>query len=403
MSEEAVARGNDAGWSCCRTSKASTKADRRSGLSAGSRLHRFSHVRDENGIACPVGHYETFNCLAGYPLIVHTSIYFSGHAVCLNPGVSCETPTHLAALCCRIVEIAESGKFDEKNKGNLPSGVTDPLTKADLESHKIITTSIRAKYPDVALVSEEKDHATDKQHITPPLVPQADLDELDKSLAKLKGDAVDAADVVVWIDPLDATKEFTQGLQEYVTVMACIVVSGIPVGGVVHFPFQRRTLWAWAAADSAAGGGVHNITLPGGQRWPPTSNDETWKSKGARIIVSRSHAGSVESDAQKAGVKVQKVTPAGGAGYKVAEVLRGAQDVYMHSTAIKKWDICAGDALLRAAAVGDGSWEGGIRDWHGGEVRYGQHDAVKLTNGLVATRSANLFSQLQPHLSSMKA
>lgn len=35
-------------------------------------------------------------------------------------------------------------------------------------------------------------------------------------------------------------------------------------------------------------------------------------------------------------------------GYKVIQVATGKGDVYLHITHIKKWDICAGDAILRA-------------------------------------------------------
>lgn len=35
-------------------------------------------------------------------------------------------------------------------------------------------------------------------------------------------------------------------------------------------------------------------------------------------------------------------------GYKTLEVIADRADAYVHVTAIKKWDICAGDALIQA-------------------------------------------------------
>ena len=43
-----------------------------------------------------------------------------------------------------------------------------------------------------------------------------------------------------------------------------------------------------------------------------------------------------------------EVVSAGGAGYKSIEVIRGKASVYAHVTLIKKWDICAGNAILNA-------------------------------------------------------
>ena len=68
----------------------------------------------------------------------------------------------------------------------------------------------------------------------------------------------------------------------------------------------------------------------------------------SRIIVSRSHAGEVNATAHAALGSGITVTPAGGAGYKTLEVVKGQQDAYVHTTLIKKWDICAGNAILNA-------------------------------------------------------
>lgn len=57
-----------------------------------------------------------------------------------------------------------------------------------------------------------------------------------------------------WVDPLDGTKEYTQGLLDHVTVLVGFAVGGRAVAGVVHQPFfnyqkqsdpfkQGRTMW----------------------------------------------------------------------------------------------------------------------------------------------------------------
>jgi len=72
------------------------------------------------------------------------------------------------------------------------------------------------------------------------------------------------------------------------------------------------------------------------------------------------------------------VTPAGGAGYKSWEVLKGEQDAYVHVTLIKKWDICAGNAILSAAG-------GSMTTLAGEEIDYSGNSNPKNEGGLLAT------------------
>lgn len=66
------------------------------------------------------------------------------------------------------------------------------------------------------------------------------------------------------------------------------------------------------------------------------------------MIVSISHKGAVEEFSKTAFGQDSKVISAAGSGYKVLKVIEDEADVYIHTTNIKKWDICAGNAIINA-------------------------------------------------------
>lgn len=49
--------------------------------------------------------------------------------------------------------------------------------------------------------------------------------------------AIEEGDVCMWVDPLDGTAEFVDGLLHHVTVLIGLAVDGKAVGGVIHQPF----------------------------------------------------------------------------------------------------------------------------------------------------------------------
>lgn len=261
----------------------------------------------------------------------------------------------------RVREIRESDKLDEQSKGQTAEGVNDPLTMGDLESHRLLVKGFMKAFPNLNLVSEEHEKES-VEGVSPPPMTNPEVTRL---INGGREDIIPAEDITVWVDPLDATKEYTERLTEYVTVMACVAVKGKPVAGIIRKPFDDVTYFAWVD---------HGIS-------------ETLKSaQGAseageklNVIVSRSHAGEVKEIAEAAfAPKPIEVTPAGGAGFKTIEVIKGLQDMYVHTTLIKKWDICAGDAILQAMG-------GKQTDLKGDLLNYSHKLDPKAEHGLIAT------------------
>lgn len=127
---------------------------------------------------------------------------------------------------------------------------------------------------------------------------------------------------------------------QYVSTMVCIAVKGQPIIGVIYKPFETRQdhslYWAWANHGTS-----RNL-----KKLPKMKNNET-----PILIVSLSHAGEITNVSKVAFGNNVEIISAGGAGYKFLEVAVGNTTAYAHATAIKKWDICAGTAILRYLTI----------------------------------------------------
>ena len=146
---------------------------------------------------------------------------------------------HLTQLAGKeVVSVRQNNdpEIQAKVKGHTSEGAKEYVTLGDQKSNHLIVGGLLAQWPSLKLRSEEVGVAME-----PIIFPL-----LNKQVAKVKerDEEVDIDDVTIWIDPLDATQEYTEGgeqsdLLQYVTVMICIVVGKYPVAGVVHQPFVK--------------------------------------------------------------------------------------------------------------------------------------------------------------------
>ncbi|XP_026138524.1 inositol monophosphatase 3 isoform X1 [Carassius auratus] len=292
-----------------------------------------------------------------------------------------------------VKRIREDNTLEEKSKGKTKEGASEKLTLGDLNSHRKMFYLIKNTYPEIQAVdvmhrvgrkevsrprdviivfackmvrdemwkrtktslvnSEEQANAEGEATVWTHIIPE-------EILAKISGGKeVPAESITVWIDPLDATQEYTENLQKYVTTMVCVAVDGDPVIGVIHKPFTGYTAWGFVGEGS-------NVV-------PRASYNTNFP----KVIVSRSHSGKVKSFVQVAFGNNTEIIPAGGAGYKVLALLdptdeeQDTADIYIHVTYIKKWDICAGDAILRSLGGEMTTLKGEQIDYSGTEENKG--------------------------------
>lgn len=148
--------------------------------------------------------------------------------------------------------------------------------------------------------------------------------------AVLSEEAVDdparlTADRVWIIDPLDGTREFAEGRDDW-AVHVALWSDGDLVTGAVALPGLGRTLATDVPTD-----------IPGRDNGRP------------RIAVSRSRAPRVaEVAARELGAEL---VPMGSAGFKVAAVVLGDVDAYIHAGGQFEWDSAAPVAVALAAGL----------------------------------------------------
>lgn len=291
--------------------------------------------------------------------------------------VNC-TPLLLKLISASVAVANRAGRIirDIMSRGDLgivEKGVNDLQTEADRSVQRCIVSSLSKQFPKVSIIGEEV------------LDPHENIEDdwvvsnLDKDVLSVNCpqhlQAVKEEDVVVWVDPLDGTSEYTQGLLDHVTILIGVAVNGKAVGGVIHQPYYNyqvekdpeklgRTMW-----------GVTGIGAFGIERKEPP--------EGSIITTTRSHSNKAINSCLEA-LKPDKILRVGGAGHKVILLIEGKAHAYVFpSPGCKKWDTCAPEALLHALG-------GKLTDIYGNLYEY--HSQVKHVNsgGVLATYNSSI-------------
>jgi len=220
-----------------------------------------------------------------------------------------------------------------------------PVTAADVASEAVIIEGAAKLLPGVTVIAEESVAAAATASLEPSFV---------------------------IADPLDGTKEFLAGRDEF-TVNVAIVTHGVPVAGIVAAPAQGL-LWR-----GAVGGKAERLRLRLGAG-PAQAYDRSYirtRPAPERLIVttSRSHLDETTEDFI-ARLPIAKRFMCGSA-LKFCYVAQGDADVYPRLSPTHEWDIAAGCAILVAAG-------GASMAPDGSSLRFGGREKSFLVPGFVA-------------------
>ncbi|CAG9863261.1 unnamed protein product [Phyllotreta striolata] len=283
-------------------------------------------------------------------------------------------PLILRILASSVKTAARAGKIvkDVMEKGELGiihkgKSKNDVQTEADRSAQRCIITSLSKQFPNVSIIGEEG--ALDETEIPVDWV-VTEYDEcILNSTCPANFTGVKDEDIVIWVDPLDGTSEYTEGLLDHVTVLIGIAVAGKAVGGVIHQPYHDylknkngpgRTFWG------LVGLGVGGF-CPG---TPPSDK--------FIITTSRSHRDEMVNRALNA-LNPDELICVGGAGHKTVVLLEGRAHAYVYaSRGCKKWDTCAPEGVLEAAG-------GRLTDIHGKHYDYSKNAPFPDAQGIFAT------------------
>ena len=233
----------------------------------------------------------------------------------------------IAQLASRAIMEIYAGDFAVENKQD-----DSPLTLADREAHRIITSGLQALTPGIPVLSEESK-------------------ALDHEFATRRHWQT------LWlVDPLDGTREFIKRNGEF-TVNIALIHNHRPTLGVVTLPAADM------AYSGAAGLGAHRT-----DKQSSVVIHTQCPARPVPIVVgSRSHRGD-SLDALLSRLGEHELCAVGSA-LKFCRVAEGAADFYPRLGPTSEWDTAAGQAVLEAAG-------GQVLELQGMPLGYNRRDTL---------------------------
>ena len=186
-----------------------------------------------------------------------------------------------------------------------------PVSNGDLKVNELITNKITELTPNIPVISEET----------------VDL--------KIKNKAK-----IFWlIDPIDGTKEYISGKDEY-TLNAALVINTVPVLGLVGVPKKNRLFYTYEPGES--------YLIESGKS--KKINCKKQQPKGKVVALSSVHKPSDEILNKLKKYNVNSIVKMASS-YKFCVIASGEYDIYAAKERANEWDYAAGHAIAQNAGA----------------------------------------------------
>ena len=228
-----------------------------------------------------------------------------------------------------------------------------PVTAADHEAEAILLAALARHAPGVPVVAEEEAAA---------------------------GRTPDVGVRFFLVDPLDGTREFVRGGDDF-TVNVALIENGAPRWGIVFAPARGDLYWGDVAARRARHARVTANVISASRSIGCSPCDGA-----PRAVASHSH-NTPETDRYLehvgAGARV-----AVGSSLKFALLAAGEADLYPRAGPTMEWDTAAGDHIVTAAG-------GTVLDQNGEPLTYGHAERGYLNGAFVALGDRSLTGRVR--------
>ena len=212
-----------------------------------------------------------------------------------------------------VTEIAGNKSIELYKKGlkKIIKPDNSPVTNGDLEVNKILTEKIKSVTPNIPIISEETVDLTKKNKFN-----------------------------TFWlIDPIDGTKEYIAGKDEY-TLNAALVINKVPILGLVGVPKKDRLFFSYAPGESYLIEKNKTIKI-NCEKKQPKNKIVALSSviKPSDIILNKLKEYNVTSIVKMA------------SSYKFCVIATGEYDIYAARERANEWDYAAGHAIAQNAGA----------------------------------------------------